>query len=550
MDASGNPLPLDIDAQSMAQIMGCPKLWAEAFLLTPTTNAAFEANYIQELILTSKRRFNVIRVHRRGGKSYAFAVLALYYALTIEACEILVIGPAGNHVENIFNTLREFVRVNEWIAPHKIGDKQSPQQLKFDNGSRITGLTTGARSKGKGMGIRGQGADIILVDEAAYLDEGDWPSLIPIMKGDENRRFPPRVYIASTPAHTRGYYYEFCTNPRMKKAWHEIHVSIEKNERLLKEKPEFIEEARALCPSELDWQKEYLAEFPEMGEGVFPKSMVEKAAKDFTYEDHRTAVVRQNQTQQDPATRTMGVDWDKYNKDGHGPNIVILEATHDNRYRVILREEIKQSEFTLGNAVNRIIELDMIYQCTWIFVDRGYGEYQLEELQKRGLAKKVVGHTFVDSIECPLPGGGMEKKRFKQAMISVLRGWFERGIIELSKSDPALIKQLIEYRVVGKTDSTLKFSDENEHGIDAMGLAAMAMFTRVKNPYAPKPCNNQIYRHELPIAVDSKLLRGYQRNQDGLISGRPWYDPLEAAPDNTFSRKVLGRHVPGRRKSF
>jgi replicative DNA helicase len=528
--------------KGLLQVMGNPRLWGEALLITPTTGKPFKANYVQTQILESKRRFNVIRVHRRAGKSFAFTILALYYALTVDSCEILIIGPAGNHVERIFATIRDFIRVNEWIQPHKVGDKQSPHRLEFDNGSVILGLTTGARAKSGGTGIRGQGADVILVDEGAYLDDGDWPSILPIMKGDENRRFPPRAYIASTPAHTRGYYYEFCKNPRMKKAWNEVHVSIEDNPTLSKE---FVEEARGLCPSELDWIREYLAEFPEIGEGVFPRSMVEGACRDYQY---ATALKAAGQAQlgDRPPSRTMGVDWDKYNKDGHGPNLVILEALPDGRYRVIYREEIPQSKFSLSHAVERIIELDRLFQPEWIYVDRGYGEHQIEELQRRGLDKKVVGHTFADVVEFPLPGGGVDKRRFKQAMISILRGWFERGVIELPTDDRAFQQQFLDYHVVAKTDQTIKYSSENEHGIDALGLAAMAMFLKVKRPYQRPPATRS-HRLDVPQAIPKAQL--YDQRPAGQVQpGRIWYD-TETAP-TTFARSGLGRTVPGSRSTF
>ncbi len=529
-------------AQSLSSIMASPRLWAEALLITPTTGKPFQANYVQQAILESDRRFNVIRVHRRAGKTYALTILALYYAMTLDSCEILIIGPTGNHVEKIFTTIRDFIRVNGWIHPYVVGDKQAPQRLQFANGAVILGLTTGARTKGGGTGIRGQGADIIFVDEAAYLDEGDWPSILPIIKGDENRRFPPRAYVASTPAQTRGYYYEFCLNPRMKKAWNEIHISIEDNPTL---SPAFVEEARALCPSELDWTREYLAQFPDIGEGVFPRSLVEASRKPFRYQDVLQAVG--SFRGEKVPSRTMGVDWDKYNKDGHGPNIVILEASGDGKYRVIYREEIPQSKFSLTHAVNRIMELDVLFRPEWIYVDRGYGEYQIEELQKRGLMKKVVGHTFADLVEFPMPGGGVESRRFKQAMVAILRGWFERGILEISQADHGFLQQFLDYRVVSKTDQTLKFSTENEHGIDALGLAAMAMFVKIKNPYAPKLAS-RCYNLPLPQAVPKELLYEH-RDAERSVIGRLWMDPDQGPPD-TLVRHSLGKYGPGRRSTF
>jgi len=40
---------------------------------------------------------------------------------------------------------------------------------------------------------------------------------------------------------------------------------------------------------------------------------------------------------------------------------------------VMQRIEIPKGEYTLDNAVNSIIEMNDIYNPSWIFCDRGYG---------------------------------------------------------------------------------------------------------------------------------------------------------------------------------
>lgn len=552
-------LLLNYPPEQIQEILYNPRAWAEALLITPNTGELFKANYVQQQILGSKHRRNVIRVHRRAGKTFSMTVLALFYAIMVESCQILVIAPTGAQVKEIFTSLREFLRVNPWIEDMKREDQQGNQpRIRFSNGSRITGFTTAARSRGRAMSLRGQGADIILIDEAAYLHEEDWGTIQPILQGDEHRRFPPRVFVASTPAYTRGTYYELCTSPRQKKHWHRIHVPITQNPSLTQE---FIDECSATCLTELDWIKEYLAEFPEIAEGVFPKLMVDRALRSFKYptSDELAALARaeferRNRGETVPS-RTIGVDWDKFNKDGHGSNICVLESTPDGDMRVVYREEIPQSKFTLMNAVQRVIELNEIYQPVAIYVDRGYGDYQLEELQARGkrfphtkLMERVVGVQFGETIDVPMPGGGVEKKRFKQAMIALLRSWFERSKIEISEHDHDLIKQLIEYHVVSQTEANLKFSEENDHGIAALGLAAMAMHQKVTNPYAPKPAH-RFYVVQAPEAVPSRLIPELQRVHDPNRTLLNWVrDPQ--APQRTFNRGSLGQGPPPGRSGF
>ena len=45
-----------------------------------------------------------------------------------------------------------------------------------------------------------------------------------------------------------------------------------------------------------------------------------------------------------------------------------------NKFRVINRTEIESSEFTFDKAVKKIIDLNAIYNPSYIYIDRGSGE--------------------------------------------------------------------------------------------------------------------------------------------------------------------------------
>ena len=69
-----------------------------------------------------------------------------------------------------------------------------------------------------------------------------------------------------------------------------------------------------------------------------------------------------------------------------------------NKFKVFKRVEVPRSEYTYDNAVNKIVELNEIYNPSYIYVDRGSGEYQLERLHiigeenpASGLKAKVKG---------------------------------------------------------------------------------------------------------------------------------------------------------------
>lgn len=45
------------------------------------------------------------------------------------------------------------------------------------------------------------------------------------------------------------------------------------------------------------------------------------------------------------------------------------------KFRVAKRYEIPRGEFTFDNAVNKLIEIDEIWDPNFFYIDAGYGEY-------------------------------------------------------------------------------------------------------------------------------------------------------------------------------
>ena len=62
-------------------------------------------------------------------------------------------------------------------------------------------------------------------------------------------------------------------------------------------------------------------------------------------------------------------------KYGAASSILILDFDPAfNKFKVFKRVEVPRSEYTYDNAVNKIVELNQIYNPSYIYVDRGSGE--------------------------------------------------------------------------------------------------------------------------------------------------------------------------------
>jgi replicative DNA helicase len=174
------------------------------------------------------------------------------------------------------------------------------------------------------------------------------------------------------------------------------------------------------------------------------------------------------------------VDWDKY---GAATQIIVTEFDElYKKFRVCLRAEIVRGEFTLDNAVKKIIELNEIYDPKFIYIDRGFGEYQIEMLRLHGrehpltgLDRKVKGIHFGSKIEVRDPGTReVDMKDVKPFMVNQASILLDRDQILLSPFDDMVWKQMMDYQVVKITQNGRPvYTSENEHALDAFMLTIL-----------------------------------------------------------------------------
>jgi len=459
---------------------------------------------------------------------------------------ILVIGPMQTHVDGIFEAIESLLDSNPWCSNMVKSSRKSPiRTIAFKNGSTIKGITAGSSSNKKGEAARGKGANIILIDEAVYLNDDDWAAFKAIMKGDKYLDEPPRTFIASTTTLNRGVYYSLFKNPKSAKIWNRIHIPITEN-------PDYnerdIEEAKLLCTSEAEWQTEYLAEFPEIGQNVFPLKLISKSMDPSIDYQASLELARQGKLTRKIGENfpliTIGVDWDKYNKDGHGPNISIVSIDSNYQVTLIYREEIPQSISSYQDTIKRIIVLDEYFNSNWIYVDRGHGDSQVEQLQdygqrnpKSGIADKIIGIHFNQNVEVQQPLGGVVKKKFKQVMVNIIQKWMETDKLKIPDHtvDSDLYNQLKEYHIVRSSETGVIYSSEKDHAIASLGLALMAIFER--ETYQPEE------DADTPLIPRELSRKTYEVDDE---TEQPMVEVIKKAPDN--EKEIIDKLQQGNRR--
>ena len=118
------------------------------------------------------------------------------------------------------------------------------------------------------------------------------------------------------------------------------------------------------------------------------------------------------------------------------------------------------------------------------FRDNNNLDYQLERIHlygerhpNTGLKNKVEGFQFSQTIDIPDPvRRTVRKEPLKPFMVNALSKCFEDGRMILSPFDDVIHKQLVDYSVERITPRGLPvYTSENEHFVDALGLAYLAM---------------------------------------------------------------------------
>ena len=482
------------DQVKLAKIMKDPVAWAQAFLRTfnPQTGRIepWKARWYQVEMLQDQSKKRVHRCGRRTGKTETMVVESLFHVCTKKNFRVLIITPYENQVRLAFMRLNELIKESPVVSSMVLSNTKNPYMIKMNNESAILGFTTGASSGGGAASIRGQRADLIVMDEVDYMGEADFDSVM-IIAGE---RPEIRTVMSSTPTGKRSKFYQACTDPKMGFIEH-FHPSTHN--------PNWNDEMEAefrATLSEQGYVHEVEAEFGVQNTGVFDKDRVDEAKEFYNYayaplDYYQEAAIKRGDIEppemllydrRHPAPysrfRTIGVDWDKYEETS---SIIVLEFNERlKRFMILKAYSVPRSEYSYDMAVKTIIELNEIYKPAMIYCDRGAGEYQIEALCIHGknhpetrLHEKVKGFQFSQKLDIQNPvTGEITKEPLKPFMITQLQIAFERNQLIISKYDEKLYKQLIDYEVVKRAQNGNPiFTDVNEHFIDALGLAYLAM---------------------------------------------------------------------------
>lgn len=360
----------DIDPRRAREAIRKPSVFAEEFI-------GVEPFDYQKKFLDCGSNRRIFCAGRRVGKSRSTAWLALWFALTHRDAEILLLAKAQRQSMELFNQIKREIRnsnasEDEWGIP-----RQTRTEMNFTTGSRITCLPVGR----DGSNIRGYGADLLVVDEAAFVANEIFQEVLsPFLAVGEN------VFVmTSTPKGKRGYFWERWDEARRgQNNYTRIHARTHDNP--LVDQSWIDEQKRTLTP--MQFKQEILGQFQEASDAYFTQQEVHSCGIGFDPEKEGRPV------RQETETCYLGAD---IAHTGDDESVYISIDAEGNVYDVKHKQNTKLTE-----CINDIITYDNYNDYAKILIDEtGMGQGVVDVLEEH-LGRKVEGFTFTQPKKADL----------------------------------------------------------------------------------------------------------------------------------------------------
>ena len=196
---------------------------------------------------------------RQAGKSTTTAACALHEALFRASTTVLLLSPAQRQSAELLAKVRLLLGQLP-NAPPVVSE--GALSVHLSNGSRILSLP------GTEATVRGFSADLIIIDEAARVENSLYEAVRPMLAVTGGR-----LVALSTPWGRRGWFWEAWSS---NENWHRTRVSADQVSRI---PAAFLEEERRAQPAHV-FASEYECEFVDSLSGVFSSEDVQSALDD------------------------------------------------------------------------------------------------------------------------------------------------------------------------------------------------------------------------------------------------------------------------------
>lgn len=414
----------------------------------------------QKKVLETKGHM-VLCSGRQVGKSTVVSIKAANEACNNRNFSVLIISATERQAEELFTKTLFYIQDNykEYIKTGK--DRPTKHVINLKNGSIIRCLPTGLN----GLGIRGFTIDLLIADEAAFINDEVWQAVTPMLLTTGGA-----IWLLSTPHGRRGYFYDRYNDP----TFSVFHVNSEEvisgreicdswNQHQKTEAIAHLEREKNSM-SERQYAQEYLGQFVDELSQFFPDELIKKVM----------LLNRREHISQD--RYYLGVDIARLGEDEITYEILIKDGERFDHVENIIKKKQRLNETTMD-----ILQLDKVYNFKAIFMDDGgigvgVFDYLLENQQTKN---KIIA---LNNRARPLDSEEKSKKKIlKEDLYNNLLSMMQHDTIRLLKDDEIFVSlKSVQYEYITRENALTKFRIFGNYTHIAEGLIRAAWAAKDK----------------------------------------------------------------------
>lgn len=454
-----------------------PVYWAEKNIdinQKDPTKRLYVPRWYQSMQLNCSASKKTIRCGRRSGKSYGLGIDISNRLIQNSNYQILVVTPFLSQAKELTNVVKKILRslgdtIGTWDDLVERSVTSPYQEIQMKNGSTFKAFTAG---NDNANAVRGQGAHLIIIDEADFLTQEAFDSITAILMDKPNTE----IICTSTPM-GEGLLYKF-SNSKDYKEFHFPSFCIPHyNDDMDKEFRNSL--------SMMAYIQEIMAEFGLSDNSVFDTDLVNRSTTIGTSASIHDVVLNR-----DRYIVSLGCDW---NADKVGTRICVIAYDKIDKKVVIANlSNVRREGWTQVAAIDKIVELNRLYVPDYIYVDEGFGEANVQQLKLIAVnlfgkvpadhpdlrLRNVTPVNFSSTLELrDVMTGEIRKKYFKNFIVETTKRALETGL--LAFKDPAaspIVEQMKNYVVKSRTTNgrevyEAKSSEIGDHDLDAFMIA-------------------------------------------------------------------------------
>ena len=390
----------------------------------------------------------VLRSGRQVGKSTVISQKAAAFAAKNSKKTVLVIASVERQAYLLFEKIIEYLYQHHKRLIKKGVNRPTKSRVRLTNGSVIYCLPTGL----DGSGIRGYTIDMLIADEAAFINEDVWSAVTPMLAVTKGN-----IILLSTPFGKGGYFFRCFEDS----TFTSFHVSSEDCPRISKE---FLAQEKKRM-SKLQYAQEYLGEFVDELRQFFPTELIRRCM------ENKPAPAN-------PEYRKyLGVDVARMGRDD---TVFFSLMESNNKFHEVNLTITNKTLLT--DTYRTIISLDERFSYKKIFIDDGglgVGVFDLLLTDDRTKRKTIAINNAARSLD---HADERKKKLLKEDLYNNLLSLMEQERILLENNDDTAYS-LKSIQAEYTEDGKLKLFGTYSHIADALIRAAWGARDKSLNIY-------------------------------------------------------------------